>query len=73
MIVKVQRSLATAPNNVQTFIVYDEDRSIMYQAPLTAAIARALGSRLKAYFHAEIDDEGILALDTVTEVAEQDW
>lgn len=70
MIVKVQQSIATTHAAPQ-MLIYNEDRSVTYEAPLTAPVARVLGARLKAYFYATIDGAGLLSLDGAA--PEQDW
>ena len=48
-IVKVQSSLYTT-DTAQKMLVYNEDKSIYYEAELTAEVRNLLADRPKAYF-----------------------
>jgi hypothetical protein len=70
MIVKVQVSLATSLPN-QRVLVYNKDRSIMYENDVTDDVLELLGDRPKAYFKAHLDKYKKLVLDEQAE--DQDW
>lgn len=53
MIVKVQRSLATS-EDVPQVLIYDRDRSVRLEGPLSDELARAMGADVKLYFEAEV-------------------
>lgn len=71
MIVKVQRSITTS-EAVPQVLVYNEDRSLQYQGPLTMEVAEWFEEdEYKFYADAEIDELGRFALNY--RVEEQDW
>lgn len=39
-------------------LVYNQDRPVMAQVPITKAIRKVCGERLKAYVHGEMRDSG---------------
>ena len=61
MIVKVQLSLLSSAGKEQ-MLIYNEDRSVRYEAPADPKIKDLMGGRLKAYFTAELRPDGKLAL-----------
>lgn len=69
MIVKIQVSLTTTRRS-QTYLVYNEDRSVMHEGEATPEILNLMAGRPKAYFNAEI--VGTL-LDIRDEVEEPNW
>lgn len=52
MIVKVQQSLFSSGE--PTMLVYNESRTVMYEAPLPLDVKELLGERPKAYFKAKL-------------------
>ena len=70
MIVKIQASQYTTHETQQMFI-YNKDKSVQYQEPLTETIKEALADRSKAYFIVEIIDTNKLII--LKEVPTQDW
>ena len=53
MIVKVQRSIVTSCAKPQV-LVYNRTSTCVFQGPLTKAVRKLLGKRLKAFFHATL-------------------
>ena len=70
MIIKVQQSLISS-SNTKRMLVYNEDRSLFFEDELTPDAAKVLDNRPKAYFEAEIDEDG--ALSIIKEVDERNW
>lgn len=70
MIVKVQLSLQSS-NGVAYMLIYNEDRSVMYETEATEEIKTLMEMRPKAYFEAELDDEKKLIIGK--EVKHQKW
>jgi hypothetical protein len=70
MIVKVQRSVVTNDPTGPQVLVYNEDRSVEYQEPLTDAVADLMGERVKMYLYARVRD-GVIILGYAA--PEQDW
>ena len=70
LILKVQTSLSTNADT-QMVLVYDKDRSVMGEFPITEGIAKVMNGKPKRYFHAEVDDEGCIHLGKP--VKEQAW
>lgn len=70
MIVKVQISIATNQPN-RRVLVYNKDRSIMYEHDATDEVIELVGDYPKAYFKAHLDKYKKLVLDE--RVEDQDW
>ncbi|MGQ3685298.1 MAG: hypothetical protein ACUBOA_09905 [Candidatus Loosdrechtia sp.] len=69
-IVKVQSSLYTT-DTAQKMLVYNEDRSINYEADLTEEVKKVLLGRPKAYFEFTLTENKEIRLGK--EVAPQNW
>jgi hypothetical protein len=70
MIVKVQLSISSSEPG--TFIlIYNKDRSIMYESDAAEDIIVLMGLRVKAYFYAEIDSDNRIAIGDTAE--DQNW
>lgn len=69
MIVKVQRSLRTTHRN-ERVLIYNEDRTVMWEGDLPGPIRRALGEDFRAFFEAHIE-RTLIVLDH--RVEEQGW
>jgi hypothetical protein len=69
MIIKMQVSQASSRPG-RMVLVYNQDRSIFYEEPLTDEIAALMYGRPKAYFHADLDGTG---LEIGDEVLAQPW
>lgn len=61
-IVKVQRSVFTNAPKPQ-MLIYNKGRTVEFEGDLTDDVAKLLGERLKAFFHARIDNKGVVHLD----------
>lgn len=53
MIVKIQRSLFSSAGD-GTMLIYNQDRSVMMQRPLTAQVSALLGNAPKGYFQVKV-------------------
>jgi len=69
-IVKVQVSLHTTDPNGAQVLVYNEDRSVWHQAPLTKEVSMLMKGLPKVYCLAHMHDT-MVVLDEMTD--EQDW
>ncbi len=70
MIVKAQISLETS-ETVKQVLIYNQDRSVCFEMDAPPAVLDAMADRRKAFFHAELRDDGKLEL---LEVAPwQEW
>lgn len=69
MIVKVQLSLTTYESH-QMVLIYNEDRSILWQGPASEEIKTAMGKELKRFFSARLVDTKIRL---GREVQQQNW
>lgn len=69
MIVKVQASINTTAST-QRVLVYNEDRSFLYEGGINEDMLETMKGRLKAYFEAEVTKTG---LEIGDEVPPQDW
>jgi hypothetical protein len=69
MIVKVQLSMFTT-EHVQQALVYNEDRSVLFEGPAAKDVLSLMGEKLKAYFHADLKN-GVLQINE--EAPEQEW
>lgn len=66
MIVKVQFPLAS--NEPQPLaLIYNQDRSVCVQIPITDPLRARMGGRKKRFFHAEVSDFGVEIGDAVPE------
>lgn len=72
MVVKVQLSQATTAGRRQV-LVYSLDRSIRYEGDADAELVEAIGDRQKAFFQAEVNDDGFLELFTRHPLPDQGW
>lgn len=70
--VKLQRSIVTSTEQPQ-MLVYNEDRSLVFQCDLPDDIAEAMGARLRMYCKASLRQDGQLVLDFATLTEEQPW
>jgi hypothetical protein len=68
MIIKVQKPLFTTGQ--PTVLIYNKDRSVMFQEPYTAEWADWFGTELKRYARAHIEGT-IVVIDRV--VADRPW
>lgn len=75
MIVKVQAPLGG--NATSQYLIYDKDRSIntMWDIGTSAVLDELMDGYAKRYFHASINSEGILNIDTGTTPSREecDW
>ncbi|MEK6880731.1 MAG: hypothetical protein AABY22_14025 [Nanoarchaeota archaeon] len=53
MIFKVQQSITTNRKKQQV-LIYNKDKSIMWEGDMPKDVKKALGDRLKAYFYGEL-------------------
>lgn len=67
-IVKVQ--IEQGPNPGRSMLIYNERRSVFFEAPVDPTIRDALGSDPKGYFHAHMQGN-VLHIDGITD--DQDW
>jgi hypothetical protein len=68
MIVKVQRSLgSTGPPSI---LIYNKDRSLMEQLPLTKEMDKWFGSRFKKFAEARMEGTELVIQN---EVPDQSW
>jgi hypothetical protein len=70
VIVKVQVSLFTT-ESAQQVLVYNEDRSVMYQGDVTQDILDAMGGAPRRYFFAVINDDNTIGIEDPA--PEQTW
>lgn len=70
MIVKVQISIATSLPR-RRLLIYNEDRSIMYEDDATDEVIKLVGDYPKAYFKAHLDKQKKIVLDE--RAGDQDW
>ena len=70
MIVKIQISLATSADKSRV-LVYNEDRSIRWEDKAPEAVLILMNGAPKRFFHADVDKDGRLILDS--EAPEQEW
>ncbi len=79
MIVKVQLSIFHNDSHNSSksgyqdsiMLIYNEDRSVRYEADTTEEIRQLMNDRLKAYFEYELDDQNKIIIGK--EVNEQNW
>lgn len=69
MIVKIQKSLFSSAGGGM-MLIYNEQRSLMMQRPLTARISRLLGDASKGYFHATVRGGSLYVLGRAPD---QNW
>lgn len=69
-VIKIQRSLASTRG--PQMLIYNKSRSIQYEAPLTADIAKLMGEDYKIFAHTTIDKAGMLHIAGRTS-QEYDW
>jgi hypothetical protein len=69
-IVKVQMPIASNHDEPEV-MVYNEDRSVMQQFPLSDDLREIMGEELKKYFYAHTGMDGFLHLDG--EAPAQEW
>lgn len=69
-VIKMQLSLETNLD-AQQVLVYNEDRSIMYQQAVIPEILEIMKGRPKAYFYARMAPDKML--DILEEAPEQEW
>lgn len=74
MIVKVQISLYSSTGSTD-MLIYNQDRSVMYQDEATPAIKHVMGKELKKYFKASLVDDGNggKRIQIDKEVAARNW
>lgn len=70
MIIKIQRSLNTA-EDAGSVLIYNKQRTVLMEKPLTSRYQHLLGQNLKGYFKASIDSNGHLHIQKP--VADQEW
>ncbi len=70
MIVKVQLSIVTSAESRQV-VVYNEDHSLRYMGDATPDILDMMGSRIKVFFHAKLQEGG--QLEFFREAPWQEW
>lgn len=69
-IVKVQLSITSSFVQRQV-IIYNEDRSLHYQGSAGQEIVNLMGDKLKAFFHASLNEKGMISLDGIADP--EDW
>lgn len=69
MIVKIQRSLFSSAGG-GAMLIYNQDRSVMMQRPLTAQVSALLGGAPKGYFHVKIKGG---SLKILSRAPDQSW
>jgi hypothetical protein len=65
VVVKVQQSIVTSETKRQV-LVYNQDRSIMWQGDITPDLRKVLGDDLKSYWYATVMKDGNLRLERRT-------
>lgn len=68
MVIKVQISLSKGPKKV---LLYNEDKSVVWEGLASKDLRRLMCGRSKAFFHASIDKNGLVQINE--EADEQDW
>jgi hypothetical protein len=71
MIVKVQLPLMT-DEEVPQALIYNEDRSVQFQVPVTDHILKGMDGRFKRYFEAARDEQYVNIMFH-RPVEDQDW
>lgn len=72
-IVKVQTSLFTSDGS-HLALVYNEDKSVMGEMPVSKEILDAMNGELKAFFWAEIPSSNkFVEIELIDEAPWQDW
>ena len=71
-IVKIQRSLATS-GDTPSILIYNKDRSVMWEEPESPAMKRLMGSRMKVFYWATIDAAGGLAISAIHPARDPGW
>jgi hypothetical protein len=69
MIVKVQVSMFTSAEE-QTVLVYNKDKSVMFQGEATPKVLKMMAGRFKAFFKARMRGKEI---DIIKPAKWQDW
>lgn len=69
MIVKVQISQFSSDGKLHV-LIYNKDQSVLYEAEATKAIAKLMGDRPKAFFHAILNGS---KAEIGLEAPWQDW
>jgi hypothetical protein len=75
VIVKVQVSLFTSEPGGSQYLVYDKNKTFMYQAPVTEDVIAMMGEEPKRYFWASVTRLGNQRcnLEIEDEVEPQEW
>lgn len=71
MIFKVQQSLVTSEGQPQ-MLIYNEDRSVIIQEPISDEVAKFMGDKLKVYVEGRVWEDNII-LDRVVPDTEVDF
>lgn len=69
-IFKVQRPICSSENDTP-ILIYNKDRSIYHQMPISQEMAKFIGTSYKIYVKGYINSEGILQI--VEKVGNQPW
>lgn len=75
MILKVQKPIMSTDHR-PSYLIYDESREVELMIPVGEddALDNAMRDRLKAFFHAEVDECGIVAIiNCSAEVEDPGW
>lgn len=71
MIVKVQRSIQTNSSEGPQLLVYNQDRTVEYQAPLPDEVKKWMGDRYKLYCKGKLTEDGLIHFGKI--VPDQAW
>lgn len=71
MIVKVQVPIMSTDPSMPAMI-YNKDRKVMVQMPMSPEIRKMMGNDLKRYFRAKVNEQ-TKALEFFERVSPQDW
>ena len=69
-IFKVQRPICSSESNAP-ILIYNKDRSIYYQMPISQEIAKFMGTSYRIYIKGYINNDGILQI--IEKVGNQPW
>lgn len=69
MIVKVQVSMFTSADN-QRVLVYNKDKSVMFEGRATKKVISMMSGRFKAFFKARVKDNNV---ELIKPAKWQDW
>ncbi len=70
-IVKVQLGINVPHGKQRQVLIYNEDKSLYYEGDIPPDVLELMGDQLKAFFHASLDEKGMVSLDRQAEW--EDW